>query len=126
MDYEKCRLMCYKVGEETHCDNLGIEDLRDGNFTWVMTNDVTRCCFEVCSDQDCYSKKDTIGIENCPGCNNNKYCDLEERFTYWRVDFNILRIQPFKTPTKVQVGMPLNCSISSRLNNSSFGYYEKP
>ena len=76
MDYEKCRLMCYKVGEETHCDNLGIEDLRDGNFTWVMTNDVTRCCFEVCSDQDCYSKKASIGINDCTSCKNDRDCNL--------------------------------------------------
>ena len=126
MDYENCRLMCYKVGEETRCDDLEIEDLKAGNFSWVMTEDVTRCCFEVCSDQDCHSKKARIGIKNCPGCNNNKYCDLGERFNYWQLDFNILRIRPTKGVKEVQVGMPLNCSISSKLSNSSFARIERP
>ena len=94
MDYEKCQLMCYKVGDETRCDNLDAKDLIAGNFSWVMTNDVTRCCFDVCSDKDCYSKIALIGIESCTGCKNNRECDLETetRFSYWQLDFNILLV----------------------------------
>ena len=126
MDHEKCRLMCYKLGDETRCDNLGTEDLTAGNFSWVMTEDVTRCCFEVCSDQDCYSKKASIGINDCTSCKNDRDCGLDDRFNYWQLDFNILRIRATKGVKTVQVGMPLDCSIDCKLNDSSFGCSEKP
>ena len=126
MDYENCRLMCYKVGDEKLCNNLKADELIAKNYSWVMTNDVTRCCFEVSSDQKDKSKKVNIGITNCTDCDSNKRCNLGQRWNYWHLDFNIKYIQSISTVKRVQAGMPLNCSIDCDSNNSSFGCYEQP
>ena len=108
MDYENCKLV--SSFSERHCNNISNEDMIARNYSWVMTDDLTDLCFEVCSDESCNSNKVNIGIRSCRDCKNER-CNVGDRFHYWQLGFNISNIKPLPLFGSVVLGKPLDCSI---------------
>ena len=123
MDYEKCKLFYSR--NQRPCNNVSNNDLIARNYSWVMTDDVTECCFEVCSDESCSSNKVNLGIESCQDC-NNKPCNVGDRFHYWQLGFNISAIKQLQIFETVQFGKPLDCSIDCSDMDRRLGCKKSP
>ena len=77
MDYENCRL--FPSLNPKDCDEFETKDMLGRNYSWIITDDVDGCCFEVCPDQNCNADKVSIGIQRCFDCNNIP-CDVGNQF----------------------------------------------
>ena len=127
IDYENCELFNLNPGNEHSCNNLNSENLMTYNFSWVMTDDVTQCCYEVCSDEQC-SNKVEIGItkKTCRDCKGSK-CEKGDRWHYWHTDFSISSIQQIETPREnILAGLPLECSVGCDSIDCSLNCKNKP
>ena len=118
MDYENCKLV--KSLNPKNSYKFETKDMLARNYSWIITDDVTYCCFEVCSDQNCNSDKVNIGIPKCFDC-NKKHCNVGDRFHYWQLGFNISTIQELSRLELVLLGKPLDCSIDCGDMDRSLG-----
>ena len=86
MDYENCILteLAEASWSQRHCNNVSNNNMTAKNYSWVMTDELTNCCYEVCSDESCDSNKVNIGIKNCRDC-NDEHCNVGSRFHYWQL-----------------------------------------
>ena len=119
MDYENCKL--FNAKNQNYGNDLEMKEATSRNFSWIMTDGISKCCFEVCSDRDCTSKKVNIGIEICLACNSNYRCNVKDRWHYWHLDFNIRTLKSLAGFDPVLEGNPLDCSISCNFADGSFG-----
>ena len=123
MDYENCNLL--KSCNPKDCYKFESKDMLARNYSWVITDDVTDCCFDVCSDQNCNSDKVNIGIPMCFDC-NKEHCDVGKRYHYWQLGFNISAIQERSRVGSVLLGKPLDCSIDCGDMDCSLGCKNSP
>ena len=122
IDIENCERIELNHVNANSCGNLKIEDLKTNNFSWVMTDDVSGCCFEVCSDESCESQTIQIGIKY--GKNN---CNVRERWSYWKIDFNILHLRRYDLIIENGlVGVPVDCSITCDFSDCNFHCNKMP
>ena len=115
--------MVYSTNQK-HCYNLETNDMMARNYSWVMTDELSRW-FEACSEPNCSSDNANFGINICTSC-DNRHCNVGNRYHYWQLDFNISTISPMSGVKNVSLGKPLDCSMDCGNMDCSLGCSMRP